>query len=127
VVTSNSNVQINQLRSQSDNYLKGFPQDVDVKISGSFRIRIQGKHEELSPHDLPEAITTLLARRGCESRFCVQHITRRNLIHVEYCDIHSQLEEGHKGYGYVCKLKTYKCQMTELKRYFNFDAPLNGR
>jgi hypothetical protein len=51
----------------------------------------------------------------------------RNLIHGECDRVHSQLEEGYKGYQYVCQLKTHKCQMTEVKKCFDFDATLNDR
>jgi hypothetical protein len=54
-----------------------------------------------------------------------QHITQLNPIHVECGIAHSQLGEGDKGYGYACKLKTHKCQMTELEWCFDFDATLN--
>jgi hypothetical protein len=35
-----------------------------VRISSPSKIRIQEQHEELSPHNLPEATAMLLARRG---------------------------------------------------------------
>jgi hypothetical protein len=86
---------------------------------------MQGQHEEPNPHDLPEATAMLLAKRLGAS-LC-SGITRRNSIHVECGGDHSQLGEGYKGYGYICKLKKYKYQVTELEKCLNFDATLNGR